>query len=209
VVSRTLVIPCFNEEEVLPETTSRLLALLDHLQAENVVSGQSIILYVDDGSRDSTWSLIEAQHAADARVKGIKLSRNCGHQNALLAGLLSAPGDVLASVDADLQDDLAAIPRMLGAQAGGADIVYGVRLRRKSDTFFERWTAWTYYRFLRQFGIDIVPDHADFRLMTRRTINCLGDFREVNFFSARNNSAARFQNCDRGVRADRPFCRHQ
>lgn len=178
----TIVAPCFNEEEVLPETTARLLALVDDLVRKGRISGDSGITFVDDGSRDATWRLIEEAHARDPRVSGLKLSSNRGHQNALLAGLLNAPGDVLVSIDADLQDDLDAIPRMLDAHAGGAEIVFGVRARRDHDTPFKKRSAWAYYWLLRRMGVDIVPDHADFRLMSRRAIEALAQFGEVNLF---------------------------
>jgi glycosyltransferase involved in cell wall biosynthesis len=177
-----LIVPCYNEEAVLPETSSRLLALLGELQASGAVSAESCITFVDDGSKDRTWGLIEEAHRKDRRVQGLKLSRNRGHQNALLAGLLCAQGDALLSLDADLQDDLAAIPKMLAAHAAGADVVYGVRDRRDTDTRFKRWTARAYYVLLRRFGVDVVPDHADFRLMSRRALEGLRDFREVNLF---------------------------
>lgn len=177
-----LVVPCYNEEAVLGETGARLLALLGELTATGAVGQGSAITFVDDGSRDATWALIEAQHCGDARVQGLKLSRNRGHQNALLAGLLCARGDVLISLDADLQDDLAAIPAMLQAWRDGADIVYGVRARRDTDTRFKRWSARGYYALLRRFGVEVVPDHADFRLMSRRALDALRDFREVNLF---------------------------
>ena len=178
-----LVVPCYNEELVLPETSGRLLALLDRMQAQGMVDAQSSITFVDDGSADGTWQLIEDLHRNDPRVHGIKLSRNRGHQNALLAGLLSAQGEVLISLDADLQDDIEAIPRMLQVhQQDGVDIVYGVRARRDSDTAFKRCTARGYYSLLRKFGVDVVPDHADFRLMSRRALDALHNFREVNLF---------------------------
>jgi polyisoprenyl-phosphate glycosyltransferase len=181
-VTLNLVIPCFNEEEVLRETTHRLLALLDGLIIDGTVDALSSITYIDDGSHDRTWELIEALHTADARVHGIKLSRNHGHQNALLAGLLNVEGDVLISLDADLQDDLAAIPRMLDEYRIGAEIVCGVRRRRDSDSFFKRFSARSYYRLLRRFGVNVLHDHADFRLMSRRAIEELRGFREVNLF---------------------------
>ena len=178
-----LVVPCYNEELVLPETSGRLLALLDRMQAQGMVDAQSSITFVDDGSADGTWQLIEDLHRNDPRVHGIKLSRNRGHQNALLAGLMSAQGEVLISLDADLQDDIEAIPRMLQVhQQDGADIVYGVRARRDTDTAFKRCTARGYYSLLRKFGVDVVPDHADFRLMSRRALDALHNFREVNLF---------------------------
>ncbi len=177
-----LVVPCFDEEEVLPETGKRLLALLDQLVQREEIHPESAVTFIDDGSRDRTWSLIEGLHAGDARVRGIKLSRNQGHQSALLAGLLTAPGDVLVSLDADLQDDLDAIPRMLAAYRQGAEIVFGVRSCRDTDTFFKRATAHAYYRLLQRFGVEVLPHHADFRLMSRRAIDALRDFREVNLF---------------------------
>ncbi|WP_322061741.1 glycosyltransferase family 2 protein [Paraburkholderia sp. J63] len=177
-----LVIPCFNEEEVLPETTRQLLAQMDRLLADGAIGPESEITFIDDGSRDRTWQTIESLHAADPRVRGIKLSRNRGHQNALLAGLMSVQGDVVISLDADLQDDVGAIPRMLEAHRDGADVVFGVRSCRVTDTFFKRFTAQTYYKVLHSFGVEILPDHADYRLMSRRALDALRDFREVNLF---------------------------
>jgi glycosyltransferase involved in cell wall biosynthesis len=177
-----LVVPCFNEEAVLPETISRLLLLLTDLTKRGLVSADSAMTFVDDGSHDATWDIIEAAQAKDPRVCGIRLSANRGHQHALLAGLLNAPGDVLISLDADLQDDLAAIPRMLEAHGRGADIVYGVRASREHDTLFKRYSAWTYYWLLRKLGVDVVADHADFRLMSRRAVEALSGFTEVNLF---------------------------
>ena len=181
-VQLSLVVPCYDEEEVLPLTLSRLLGLLSELQAQGLVTPESNIIFVDDGSRDDTWRLIEAGHHADPRVHGIKLSCNRGHQNALLAGLICASADVTVSVDADLQDDLDAIPRMLQAHREGADVVFGVRARRDTDTWFKRTSARAYYALLRRLGVDVVPGHADFRLMSRRSIEALRDFREVNLF---------------------------
>lgn len=177
-----LIVPCYNEEAVLPETSHRLLALLDRLITAGTVSGDSVITFVDDGSRDRTWAMLEALHAQGVRVRGIKLSRNRGHQNALLAGLLSAQGEVLVSLDADLQDDIEAIPRMLDEYRNGADIVFGVRHKRDTDTFFKRFTAQNYYRLLRALGVEILPGHADFRLMSRRALEALREFQEVNLF---------------------------
>lgn len=181
-VTLNLVVPCFNEEDVLPETGTRMLELLDSLSEHRAIAPNSTVTFVDDGSKDQTWALIEALHAKDPRIHGIKLSRNRGHQNALLAGLLTVPGDVVISLDADLQDDLNAIPKMLDAYRNGAEVVFGVRSRRDTDTFFKRFTARSYYRLLRSFGVDILPDHADFRLMSRRALDALQDFHEVNLF---------------------------
>lgn len=181
-VTLNLVIPCFNEAQVLPETARRTLQLLDALADDQRIARDSAITFVDDGSDDDTWALIETWHRTDSRIRGIKLSRNHGHQNALLAGLLTAEGDVLISLDADLQDDLDAIPHMLAAHRDGAEIVYGVRSRRDTDTRFKRLSARAYYRLLRRFGVNVQPDHADFRLMSRRALDALRDFREVNLF---------------------------
>jgi glycosyltransferase involved in cell wall biosynthesis len=177
-----LVIPCYNEEEVLPETGTRLLALLERLIDAGEVTDESRVTFVDDGSRDRTWSIVESLHAKNAHCGGIKLSRNRGHQNALLAGLLTAQGDVLVSLDADLQDDVEAIPRMLAQYQLGAEIVFGVRHKRMTDTVFKRVTARNYYKLLRTFGVDILPGHADFRLMSRKAVEALRQFQEVNLF---------------------------
>lgn len=177
-----LVVPCYNEEAVLPETASRLLALLDDLQQRGVATASSGITFVDDGSRDRTWQLIEELHTRDARVHGLKLASNRGHQNALLAGLLSADGEAVISLDADLQDDINAIPKMIDAHLAGAQIVYGVRARRDTDSAFKRRSARAYYALLRKCGINVVPDHADFRLMSRAALDALQGFREVNLF---------------------------
>ena len=177
-----LIVPCYNEEDVLPETSSRLVALVERLVRAGTITEASTITFVDDGSRDRTWSMIEAMHSAGGHVRGIKLSRNRGHQNALLAGLMTAPGDVLISLDADLQDDIETIPRMLEEHRRGAEIVFGVRHKRDTDTFFKRFTAEAYYKVLRAFDVEILPGHADFRLMSRRAIEALRGFSEVNLF---------------------------
>lgn len=178
----SIVIPCYNEEEVLAETTRRMSALLERLESEGRISAESAVWFVDDGSRDETWQIIERIAASDRHVHGLKLSRNCGHQNALLAGLLSVPGDVTISIDADLQDDLDVMEKMLEAHRDGAEIVYGVRRSRNTDTFFKRQTAEVYYRILRVMGVDVVFNHADYRLMGRRSIEALRQFEEVNLF---------------------------
>ena len=178
-----IVVPCYNEEEVLPETARQLSATVDAMIAEGLVDAASGIYFVDDGSRDRTWALIEALHAErPARFHGIKLTRNRGHQNALLAGLRHAPGDALVSIDADLQDDLAAIPAMVRKYVEGHEVVYGVRAARHTDTVFKRHSAWLYYEMLRHLGVEIVPDHADFRLLGRRALDALGRYSETNVF---------------------------
>lgn len=178
-----VVVPCYNEQEVLPETCSRLSALLKRLISDEKIAAESRIWLVDDGSRDHTWQLIqEASAASGSFICGIKLSRNRGHQAALMAGLMTATGDILISVDADLQDDLEAIPAMLSEYKKGSDIVYGVRNSRESDTFFKRFTAEGYYTLLKRLGIEIVFNHADYRLMSRRAIEALRSFPETNLF---------------------------
>lgn len=178
----SLVVPCYNEEAVLPEAISRLTRLLEHLVENNLVDAGSHVIFVDDGSRDRTWQIIQDASANSQAVQGIKLSRNRGHQNALLAGLLDAKGDVAISVDADLQDDLGAIEKMILAHRQGSDIVFGVRKSRDADTFFKRFTAEGYYRLLERFGVEVVFNHADYRLMSRRAIEALREFNEVNLF---------------------------
>lgn len=178
----SLVLPCFNEQEVLPETTRRLVALLDRLKAEDRAAPGSAIYYVDDGSSDGTWRLIGEYAAAFPTVCGIKLSRNRGHQNALLCGLLTAPGEVLVSLDADLQDDLEAIPRMLDEYRAGSEIVYAVRHRRAADSFFKRSSAQGYYRLLSLLGVQVQFNHADFRLMSRRAVETLRGYEETHLF---------------------------
>lgn len=177
-----LVIPCYNEEEVLRETTRRLIPLLATMREEGLVSAQSAIFYVDDGSRDKTWALIQELAASHPEVCGIKLSRNRGHQNALFCGLMTAPGDALISVDADLQDDLDVIPQMVRHYREGCEIVYGVRKRRDTDTFFKRFTAEGYYKLMAAMKVDIVFNHADYRLLSRRALDSLSEYKEVNLF---------------------------
>ena len=177
-----IVVPCYNEQEVLRETATRLLALLDEMVASNLVASDSAIYFVDDGSRDQTWSIIEEYAERDTRIHGIKLSRNRGHQNALLAGLFGAPGDALVSIDADLQDDISVITDMVRKHQQGAEIVFGVRKARSTDTAFKRGTAEFYYRLLSFIGVEIIHNHADFRLLGRRAIECLGSYSEVNLF---------------------------
>jgi glycosyltransferase involved in cell wall biosynthesis len=178
----SLVLPCYNEEAVLPETTRQLQALLARLQASGEIAEGSAIYYVDDGSRDATWDMISSYAAQHGNVCGIKLSRNRGHQNALLCGLLTAPGDILISLDADLQDDLEAIPKMVEQYRNGSEIVFAVRRRRSKDTFFKRFSAESYYKFLAFMGVQIVYNHADYRLMSRRAVESLRSYDETHLF---------------------------
>lgn len=178
----SVVVPCFNEEAGLAETIARLGCLFDGLQEAGRISSDSEVLFVDDGSRDATWQIIAQAAGASARFGGLRLSRNCGHQNALLAGLLHAAGDVVISMDADLQDDIDAVPRMLDCSEEGAQIVYGVRSSRVTDTLGKRLSARLYYRILQKLGVEIVFDHADYRLLTRRAVEALRDYGETNLF---------------------------
>jgi len=177
-----IVIPCYNEGEVLPETVRQVTELIDRLVALGKISADSKVCFVDDGSKDRTWALIEHHAAQNRHVSGIKLSRNRGHQNALIAGLFTAEGDALVSVDADLQDDLKAIEHMVDRFRGGVDIVYGVRNRRETDTAFKRLTAEGFYKLIAALGAESVYNHADYRLMSRRAVECLKQYREVNLF---------------------------
>ncbi|MEZ5512871.1 MAG: glycosyltransferase family 2 protein [Steroidobacteraceae bacterium] len=178
----SIVVPCFNEEAVLPETARRLELLLRHLQSVGKVTTTSQVYFVDDGSYDSTWQLIESHAANSELIRGIKLSRNRGHQIALLAGLETVPGDAAISVDADLQDDLAAIEQMIDAFNSGTEIVYGVRKSRSVDSIFKRLSAEGYYKVLSLLGVEVIFNHADYRLMSRRSLDALAQFREANIF---------------------------
>jgi glycosyltransferase involved in cell wall biosynthesis len=177
-----IVVPCYNEEEVLPITAERLLALLKRLVESDKISADSKIFFVDDGSKDQTWSIIEMLLNKSRHISGIKLSRNQGHQNALLAGLFTADGDALISIDADLQDDIEVIEQMVEEYRHGIDIVYGVRKKRDFDGFFKRLSAEIFYKFMNQLGAESVYNHADYRLMSRRAIEALKNFNEINLF---------------------------
>ena len=179
-----LVIPCYNEEEVLPETSKQLRAKMETLMAAGKISKESRIVFVNDGSKDRTWEIIESLHKENPLFQGIKLSRNKGHQNALLAGLMTVKEhcDMAISMDADLQDDIDAIDGMLEKYAEGCDIVYGVRNARDTDTAFKRKTAEGYYKVMGLLGADIVYNHADYRLMSKRALDGLEQFKEVNLF---------------------------
>lgn len=179
-----LVIPCYNEEAVLPETAKRLKEKYDSLISAGKISPDSRIVFVNDGSKDQTWALIEALHKSDPVFRGICLSRNKGHQNALMAGLMTVKDecDAAISMDADLQDDINAIDAMVDKYAEGYEVVYGVRSSRKKDTFFKRTTAQGFYKVMKAMGVETVYNHADYRLMSARALNALSEFDEVNLF---------------------------
>lgn len=179
-----VVVPCYNEEEVLPETAARLRDKLEQLMQAGKISSASRVLFVNDGSRDRTWELIVRLHEVCPLLCGIDLSRNRGHQNALLAGLMHARerADLVISMDADLQDDIHAMDAMVDKYLEGVDIVYGVRSSRQRDSFFKRTTAEAFYRLMAAMGAETVFNHADYRLMSRRALDGLAQFREVNLF---------------------------
>ena len=179
-----VVIPCYNEEEVLHETARRLTLKMQALTDAGLCDANSRVLLVDDGSKDATWQIIQTLHKENPLFEGLKLSRNRGHQNALLAGLMTAKEhcDVCISMDADLQDDMDAMDRFLTEYRDGCDVVYGVRNKRDTDTFFKRQTALAFYRLMKGLGVDITYNHADYRLMSRRALEALSQFREVNLF---------------------------
>lgn len=179
-----LVIPCYNEEEVLEITTKALKEKMNQLIHDKKISKDSKVLYVNDGSKDKTWELIEKIHKEDNLFIGLKLSRNRGHQNALLAGLMYAKDncDISISMDADLQDDINVIDKMIEEYNNGSEIVYGVRSSRKKDTFFKKFTAEGFYKFMKLMGVEIVFNHADCRLMSKNALEGLAEFNEVNLF---------------------------
>lgn len=179
-----LVVPCYNEEEVLPETSKRLYKIMTDMVINGLISPESKIAFVNDGSKDKTWELIKKYHTGLDMFVGINLSRNKGHQNALLAGLTVAKehADMVITLDADLQDDIEVIPQFVQKYYDGNDIVYGVRNNRDTDTAFKRTTAQGFYKFMKFLGVDIVNNHADYRLMSQRAIRSLLEYNEVNVF---------------------------
>lgn len=179
-----LAIPCYNEEEVLRDSAEKLLVKYDQLVSQNKISKQSRIVFIDDGSVDSTWGIINELIESNDYFSGLKLSRNRGHQNALLCGLITLKdyADAVISIDADLQDDINAIDSMIQKYEEGCDVVYGVRAKRATDTFFKRFTAEGYYRILNKMGAKIIFNHADFRLMSKRALEAFAEFKEVNIF---------------------------
>ncbi|MGW8115671.1 glycosyltransferase family 2 protein [Caproicibacterium sp. NSD3] len=178
------VIPCYNEEAVLPETVKELTKVLEGMEKHGLADQKSRMLFVDDGSRDQTWELISKYHEENHWVSGLKLSHNRGHQNALLSGLMTAKevADCAISLDADLQDDVNVLPQFVQKYLEGCDVVYGVRNKRETDTFFKRTTAEGFYKVMQKLGVDIVFNHADYRLMSRRALEALSEYKEVNLF---------------------------
>lgn len=179
-----IVSPCYNEEEVLNETVAQLSGLIIDLVDREMISNQSFIAFIDDGSTDTTWSIIENKASQNTYVKGLKLAANVGHQNALLAGLMTfnEDADALISIDADLQDDIEIIEQMIGKFKLGVDVVYGVRKERTTDSFFKRNTALFFYFLMKKMKTNVIPNHADYRLCSNRVIKTLSDFKEINLF---------------------------
>lgn len=179
-----IVVPCYNESEALPVSVPRMLSILDRLCSEGLVSPESYLFLVDDGSRDNTWQLICELHSRDKRVRGLTLAHNRGHQYALLSGLhaVSDRCDAAVSIDADLQDDPDAMIEMVKAYLSGAEIVFGVRSNRDTDSWFKRTTAHAFYSFQRAMGLETVYDHADYRLMSSRALHLLSQYGESNLF---------------------------
>ena len=179
-----IVIPCYNEQEALPITAKRLTELTDDMISRKIIAPESRIVLVDDGSRDDTWKVISGLHEANARFEGVKLAHNAGHMNALWAGMTLAAErcDCVITIDADLQDDVNAMYGFLEEYRNGADVVYGVRSSREKDTFFKRTTAQGFYRMMKGMGVDLVYNHADYRLLSKRALEALLSFGEVNMF---------------------------
>jgi len=178
-----IVVPCYNEEEVMPETVSVLVGVIVALIQKDKISDRSFVLFVDDGSKDKTWELIEKEHEISDYVYGLKLARNRGHQNALLAGLEYAKNlaDITVSIDADLQDDVAVIEEMIDKYHEGCEVVYGVRDNRETDSMFKRHSAQIFYKLMGKMGVEAVYNHADYRLMSKKAVDELGQYQEQNF----------------------------
>ena len=178
------VSPCYNEEEVLEHSVERLTALFDQMVAEGRISADSFMLFVNDGSLDRTWTLIEQLHHENKYVKGMDLARNVGHQRAILAGMMKAKemADAVVTIDADLQDDLTAIPKMVDHFKAGYDVVYGVKVSREADPVMKRMSAQAFYKLQRKMGVESVFNHADFRLMSRRALEMLSEYKERNIY---------------------------
>ena len=178
----SLVLPCYNEEEVLQETSEKLLSIFEKLIQSSKIDDNSTIYFVDDGSKDKTWKIIQELSEENKHISGIKLSRNFGHQNALLSALMTVDGDAIISIDADLQDDTTMIEQMVDLYHNGHEVVYGVKKKRESDSTFKRITAEGFYKIMHLMGVNIVYNHADFRLLSKRAIENLKEYKEVNLF---------------------------
>ena len=177
-----IIVPCYNEEEILPQSIKSLDKVYQNLLKEKLISAESFLIFVNDGSHDKTWEIIEKAHKKQAHIKGICLSRNFGHQEALLAGLYNTDADIFITIDADLQDDVSCIKKMIQKYYDGNEIVYGVRNRRDTDTFFKRQSALLFYKVMKFLGVELVANHADFRLLSKRAVKSMSEFKEKNLF---------------------------
>lgn len=191
-----IIVPCFNEEAVLKQTSKKLTAVCNNLIKEKLITPSSKIVFVNDGSKDKTWELITTEHKKNTLVKGICLSRNFGHQEALLAGLYNTQADIYITIDADLQDDTNAIKKMVEAYYEGNEIVYGVRKRRNTDSFFKRNTALWFYKLMKILGVELVANHADFRLLSKRAVTTMSEFKEKNLFLRAIVPLVGFKSCN-------------
>lgn len=191
-----IIVPCYNEEEVLPQSIKTLSAELDKMIKSKLVKESSKIVFINDGSADSTWTIIEKHHKKNPHIKGISLSRNFGHQEALLAGLYNTDADIYITVDADLQDDISVIPQMIEHCYKGFDIVYGVRNRRDTDSFFKRSSALCFYKLMKLLGVELISNHADFRLLSRRAVAAMSEFKERNLFLRAIVPLVGFKSCN-------------
>ena len=191
-----IIVPCYNEEEVLPQSIKTLSAELDKMIKSKLVKESSKIVFINDGSADSTWTIIEKHHKKNPHIKGISLSRNFGHQEALLAGLYNTDADIYITVDADLQDDISVIPQMIEHFYKGFDIVYGVRNRRDTDSFFKRSSALCFYKLMKLLGVELISNHADFRLLSRRAVAARSEFKERNLFLRAIVPLVGFKSCN-------------
>ena len=183
-IKLAIVSPCYNEEDVLQHSVERMTELLDRMVNENAISSDSMMVFVNDGSKDRTWQIISDMHKTNRYVRGINLTRNVGHQNAILAGMMTAKewADAVVTIDADLQDDIACIPQMVKHFEEGYDIVYGVKVQRDADPLMKKLTAQAFYKLQKQMGVESVFNHADFRLMSRRALDMLSNYHESNLY---------------------------
>jgi len=191
-----IIVPCFNEEEVLPQTIKILDSLLQNLIKDELISKTSKIVFVNDGSKDKTWDMIEKAHQKNTHIQGICLSRNFGHQEALLAGLYNTKADIYITIDADLQDDANVIKNMVQQYDKGFEVIYGVRNKRDTDSFFKRNTALLFYKLMKLLGVELVANHADFRLLSRRAVEALSQFTEKNLFLRAIVPLVGFKSCN-------------
>lgn len=196
IANLSIIVPCFNEEEVLPQTIKTLEKIRTSLIKEKLISNESSIVFVNDGSKDKTWEIIEKNHTKNPNIKGICLSRNFGHQEALLAGLYNTKADIYVTIDADLQDDETVIKDMVKAYYEGNEVVYGVRKQRDTDSIFKRQTALWFYKIMKLLGVELVSNHADFRLLSHRAVDKMSEFKERNLFLRAIVPLVGFKSCN-------------